>query len=632
MGKPFANELQKIPETIAWATQAEVGPLTEFFLQCQNAPLICIGTGGSFTAAEFVRLLFEERGGIAVCHTPLSFLQSNTNFRNTNVVLFTAGGNNRDVLAVWRFATEREVRKILVVCGSPTSKIANLARDNTTTELFTYRLPAGKDGYLATNSLVAFLALTIRSFGYSLPEDHTINQKQTDNLLSQIERLPSHFVAIYSDWGRPAAVDLESKFSEAGLGSVMLADYRHFAHGRHNWIDKQGRETAIVAFQTPKYKISSDKLLEILPNSTPVLKLSTENIGPLGTLDLLLSVFQFTESIGRKRKIDPGRPGIPAYGSRLYRLGPYPGLRNKAHTLSPKKISIQRKLIERVSIGQSADIQEVTLAFERFKTLLENARYSAIVVDFDGTSIRPGARDEPLCPEIGSFFNRLLRQKIPIYFATGRGDSIHRHLVQSFNKALHGYVHICYYNGAFILPLSEAERFESQIPHYPCLDRIAEAIAAHPLLERSSSLKKTGCQLRIKANSTTAPSIMAKVVTEVVATVAAGEARVVESSHSVDVIPATVSKLKCIRAAYQGVANGCEVLAIGDRGAYPGNDFDFLTHPYSLSVDTVSTSVGSCWNLLPPGVRNVAGLACYASWIKVKKNGFTLSFPKSLSM
>jgi len=128
MGKPFASELLKIPDTLAWANQVDVNPLTEFFLQCQYAPLVSIGTGGSFTAAELLRLLFEARGGIAISHTPLSFLQSNADLRGANLVLFTAGGNNKDVLEAWRVAVEREVRRILVICGSPTSKIAALAK------------------------------------------------------------------------------------------------------------------------------------------------------------------------------------------------------------------------------------------------------------------------------------------------------------------------------------------------------------------------------------------------------------------------------------------------------------------------------------------------------------------------
>jgi hypothetical protein len=70
------------------------------------------------------------------------------------------------------------------------------------------------------------------------------------------------------------------------------------------------------------------------------------------------------------------------------------------------------------------------------------------------------------------------------------------------------------------------------------------------------------------------------------------------------------------------------VLTVGDRGAPPGNDFDLLTHPFSLSVDAVSTALDSCWNLLPLGVRNTPGLIQYGSYIRCGKEGFTISLPK----
>src|SRR5260370_29648479 len=45
-----------------------------------------------------------------------------------------------------------------------------------------------------------------------------------------------HFIVLHSPSLDAAAWDLESKFSEAALGSIQVADYRNFAHGRHHWI------------------------------------------------------------------------------------------------------------------------------------------------------------------------------------------------------------------------------------------------------------------------------------------------------------------------------------------------------------------------------------------------------------
>ena len=42
--------------------------------------------------------------------------------------------------------------------------------------------------------------------------------------------------------------DLESKFTEAALGHLQIADYRNFAHGRHHWLAKRSETSAILAF------------------------------------------------------------------------------------------------------------------------------------------------------------------------------------------------------------------------------------------------------------------------------------------------------------------------------------------------------------------------------------------------
>ena len=59
-------------------------------------------------------------------------------------------------------------------------------------------------------------------------------------------------VVLHDDWGKAAAVDAESKMHEAGLANVQLSDYRNFAHGRHNWLDKAPAETCVVAMITPR--------------------------------------------------------------------------------------------------------------------------------------------------------------------------------------------------------------------------------------------------------------------------------------------------------------------------------------------------------------------------------------------
>lgn len=110
MGKPFANELKLLPASFKWAASLAIAPLQNFIAQAQGNLLVAIGAGGSFTTVELARLLHEQRGGTALAHTPLSFIQSKTDLRNAYVVIFTASGNNRDVLATYEAASSASPR------------------------------------------------------------------------------------------------------------------------------------------------------------------------------------------------------------------------------------------------------------------------------------------------------------------------------------------------------------------------------------------------------------------------------------------------------------------------------------------------------------------------------------------
>ena len=115
------------------------------------------------------RLLFETHGGISIFAHAAQLSPSKSNLRDSNILLFTAGGNNRDILATFQAAIEREADSIFVVCGAAYSKIAAQRACSPRAKIFSQTLPAGKDGYLATNSLVAFSAVVMRAFGYALP-------------------------------------------------------------------------------------------------------------------------------------------------------------------------------------------------------------------------------------------------------------------------------------------------------------------------------------------------------------------------------------------------------------------------------------------------------------------------------
>jgi hypothetical protein len=88
-----------------------------------------------------------------------------------------------------------------------------------------------------------------------------------------------------------------------------------------------------------------------------------------------------------------------------------------------------------------------------------------------------------------------------------------------------------------------------------------------------------------------------------------------------------VSKLNileyCSKASSKfDVSNSC--LCIGDKGKYPGNDFELLSTPFSLSVDEVSSNSSTGWNFAPPSVRGVEALLFYFKTISFSKEYFSI--------
>jgi hypothetical protein len=90
---------------------------------------------------------------------------------------------------------------------------------------------------------------------------------------------------------------------------------------------------------------------------------------------------------------------------------------------------------------------------------------------------------------------------------------------------------------------------------------------------------------------------------------------VTRSSHSVDIVAAGVSKLNVL-IHVRDLAGSSPLLAIGDRGRWPGNDYELLHGPHALGVDEISVDPATCWNLAQPGQRGPAATFEYLSSLR----------------
>ena len=185
-------------------------------------------------------------------------------------------------------------------------------------------MPIKKEGFLATNSIIAFSISLTRAYSeaqglYFDCDKYYQVLKHSKNDYENIKNLDTLFF-LYGGWGLPVAQDAESKFSEAALANIQCIDYRNFAHGRHNWIAKRNTTTGIIPLITPAENEIAKKTQDLIPASIPRVAISTIYDGPLGTIDLLIKLFQFVNIFSKNMGVDPSKPSVPYFGRRLYHL------------------------------------------------------------------------------------------------------------------------------------------------------------------------------------------------------------------------------------------------------------------------------------------------------------------------
>jgi len=199
----------------------------------------------------------------------------------------------------------------------------------------------------------------------------------------------STWVVLHGKWGKPAAIDLESKCVEAALVNIQLADYRNFAHGRHNWVAKHLETTGVVALVGPEEVEIARRTLELLPDSVPALTLDTDQDGPAGSLDLLIQAMALVGTMGAARGIDPGKPKVASFGRQLYRLrtpNRANSNRDMPHIGRVAATAIMRKTKCNSLASLSSDELHIWLqAHSAFRRRLQRTKFSAIVFDYDNT-------------------------------------------------------------------------------------------------------------------------------------------------------------------------------------------------------------------------------------------------------
>ena len=335
VGRVYDSELEKINLTYEHAATVAIDDLIAFASAAREHPLLSLGSGGSFTSAVFASLLHQHTGNMAMPITPLGMVSRDYPLNKMSLLFLSAGGRNNDLLMSFKLAVREEPRQLMALCGANKTLLRQIAENYHYVDFFEFESPAGRDGFLATNSTLGFVTLLLRAYAdqvsisYDVPKSidslvypHISRSEFLEQLGNDLSAIAGKetLVVLYGKWGEPAAIDIQSKFMEAALGNVQLADYRNFAHGRHNWLDKERRRTGLLALITSEDQEISASTLALVPQDIPVVRLFSEGPGPIAAVGLLFKALHIVGMAGKAKDIDPGCPKIALFGRRLYNL------------------------------------------------------------------------------------------------------------------------------------------------------------------------------------------------------------------------------------------------------------------------------------------------------------------------
>lgn len=601
MGRPYLREMENVRQTYEWTRTVAIDDLAGFIKKHACRPMYAVGSGGSFTAATFASALHQRGGTISECMTPLEFVSCPKLDRRASAMLITAGGNNKDILAAFERAVASEMAGVCIVCASTGNRLIRAASGARNVAIHASTPPAGKDGFLATNSLASTMVWLARAysdtcFPYEMPRFDRLGSCD-DGVIARL-RDAKTAVVLYDYWGKAAAVDVESKMVEAGLANVQASDYRNFGHGRHNWLDKSD-QTCVVALITPNSRRLASATLDLIPQRTPTVRLSTCFDGPVAAVDLTLQAFRLVGFFGTARGIDPGRPRVKNFGRKLYSLG-----MPRNPTYAPSDfggLAMQRKF---GSAEERATVKSRQRSLNRFVDRMSRQKFGAVVFDYDGTLCDDSSRHCGPTKKTASLLSRLIKSGVVVGVATGRGDSVRADLTAVLPKKQHASVLVGYHNCSEIGNLADPRVPDPRLPVDEQLHATFELIKSriHP-----RNVSSTPRQISIRS-----PNPSARYFAGLARDLGVGrKIKVVESSHSVDLLPPSVSKISLYNLIRERLPSDLAILCIGDRGRWPGNDYELLGTEHSLSVDEASEDPTRCWNLLSHGTHGEAGVLEY---------------------
>lgn len=603
----FSGKLNALPATLELFRGYDAGLLAGGIAQGTRRHALSIGSGGSAIAAEYLARCRDTLGlGPTTVQTPMQAVVDQHDLTESDVWLFSAGGDNPDAAAASRAALDRMARTLHLVTRNPGGSAAGIVERGGGT-VHVVPVADEKDGYLATHSLLAsVIAILLACDAVSRDPRGTAqlldalasclaDMRDPDTRASRATGLATlrrtDTVVVTGDpLLRPMSVLLDTSIWEASLCHVQTTDFRNLAHGRHGWLHHRLDETLILALTGTETRTTWSAIEALLPTTV---RRSTIDQGSCGRLDNVLAVIDglgIIEAMGAVLGVDPGKPGIGEFGRPIYDDR---SLADLADALPPH-VRHKRAAIAKSDAHDPADDPLHLVGRDRLEALT-NAEIGGAVFDYDGTVVTTAGRWSVPGQEIVDELVRLHRAGLKIGFATGRGGSAGEDLRKVLPADILPAILIGYYNGGH-LRTADVNIDHDHAMADPAITETAAWLDERGDLFLRQEFKHREVQITIDMDNLRHPYRF-PVDLEGCAPFADGRVRVLGSGHSYDIVPATSCKLVVVEALSTTLPAGVEVLCFGDSGSRLGNDHALLSHRFGISVGDVCGAANGCWSL-----------------------------------
>jgi hydroxymethylpyrimidine pyrophosphatase-like HAD family hydrolase len=605
----FSTKLDETTRTIELVLGQDLGPLAAAIEGGVSKTTVAVGSGGSAISAEYLGLCRRTLGSApTLVQTPMEFVLADGSLVDSDVFLFSAGGNNPDILAALETAIARGARALRVVTSNRAGELARTCADLPYTKLYVLPTADTKDGFLATHSVASSITAILVATDLASKSDRSASLGQdflaaAEGVLAADSReamaqcfasLRKTDTIVLLEDPRLSTVGLliETSVWETALCSIQRTDHRNFAHGRHVWLQHRSDDAFIISIVGPESIGIWKAIEELVPENVRRLCLDVKNCGRFENAVGMLRGLTIVEALGKATAIDPAKPGVGPFAGEIYdsRL-----LLDLTEVL-PSAVRHKRAAMAKADLADAGSLSLIE-SFDCLRARLRTARFRGLILDYDGTVVSAAGRFDPPTRAVIEEIERLLDGGMRLAFATGRGGSAAEKLREVIPVKFHPDILVGYYNGADIRTLDVDIR-TSPLPPAAVIIEVGEWIDENSdLFVLEPKLRRSSVQVTIELAGISDVAEFHRRFTRRFGSNL--EVRMARSAHTIDVCLSRTCKTNVFRQL-AGTGGGIppeSILCVGDSGDALGNDYALLGMPFGLSVDQVCCRPEAGWAL-----------------------------------